>query len=102
MTELPVAEQEVVEDSRGRIPMTVKIAYSAFMAVLIPWYYHTYGLANFLWFCDVALIVTLVGLWLDSRLLVSSQAVAIVLLQFLWVADLIFNTSGLETRVAEF
>ncbi|NQV23739.1 MAG: hypothetical protein HQ518_05160 [Rhodopirellula sp.] len=83
--------QTVGKESRGRIPMNVKIVYSAFMAVLIPYYYHAYGPANFLWFCDVALIVTLIGLWTDSKFLVSTQAVAIVFPQFLWVADFFFN-----------
>ena len=46
-----------------KIPLSVKVAYSAFMAILIPYYYHEYGLYNFLWFCDVALIVTFIGMW---------------------------------------
>ncbi|MFT5091516.1 MAG: hypothetical protein ACI93T_000329 [Porticoccaceae bacterium] len=79
------------EESRSRIPMSVKVVYSAFMAILIPYYYHAYGPANFLWFCDVALIVTLIGLWTDSKFLISTQAVAIVFPQFLWCADFFFN-----------
>lgn len=71
--------------------MSLKIAYSAFMAVLIPYYFHAYGPANFLWFCDVALIVTLFGIWKESRFLISTQAVAIVFPQFLWVADFLFQ-----------
>jgi hypothetical protein len=74
-----------------KIPLSVKVAYSAFMAILIPYYYHEYGLYNFLWFCDVALIVTFIGMWKDSKFLISTQAVAIVFLQFVWCIDFFFN-----------
>jgi hypothetical protein len=69
----------------------VKVAYSAFMAILIPYYHHEYGLYNFLWFCDVALIVTFIGMWKDSNFLISTQALAIVFLQFVWCIDFFFN-----------
>ena len=71
----------------GRIPLGIKIVYTAFMAVLIPYYWATYGPVNFLWFCDVALLVTLVALWLENPLLASMQAIAILLPQMLWVVD---------------
>ena len=41
------------------IPRWLKIAYTAFMAVLIPVYWWHYGLSNFLFFCDVALLLVL-------------------------------------------
>lgn len=91
MSEAAMMDQTLTRDTSPTIPMAVKVAYSAFMAVLVPYYYHAYGPANFLWFCDVALIVTLIGLWTDSKFLISTQAVAIVFPQFLWVADFFFN-----------
>jgi len=91
MTESTTATTTPDHKNGSRIPMSVKVAYSAFMAVLIPYYYHAYGLSNFLWFCDVALIVTLIGLWTDSKFLISTQAVAIIFPQFLWCIDFFFN-----------
>ena len=73
--------------TRPRIPLWLKVAYTGFMAVLIPYYWHAYGPTNFLYFCDVAILVTLVALWRESRFLVSLQAVAILIPQTLWVAD---------------
>ncbi|RZA04199.1 MAG: hypothetical protein EOP11_15600 [Proteobacteria bacterium] len=70
-----------------RLPLAVKIAYSAFMAVMIPVYWYFYGPTNFLYFCDVALILTLVGVWRESALLISMCAVGIILPQMLWVVD---------------
>ena len=48
------------------------------MAVLIPVYLYRYGPTNFLYFCDIALLLTLVGIWIDSPLLISMCAVGIV------------------------
>jgi len=65
----------------GRIPLWLKVVYTGFVAVLVPYYWRTYGPVNFLWFCDIALLVTLAALWLESPLLFSMQAVlALVLL----------------------
>lgn len=76
------------------IPMWLKLAYTAFMAVLIPVYWYHYGPSNFLYFCDVALIITLVGVWRESPLLISMPAVGILAPQVLWVADFIGNLAG--------
>jgi hypothetical protein len=48
-----------------------------------------YGPANFLWFSDIALFTTLVALWSENRLLVSMQAVAVLVLELLWCVDLL-------------
>ncbi len=51
---------------RKRIPLWLKLAYTTFVAVLVPVYWANYGVTNFLYFCDVALFLTLVGIWLGS------------------------------------
>jgi hypothetical protein len=80
-----------------RIPNWVKVVYSAFVAVLVPSYWVTYSPWNFLYFCDVALLVTAVAIWIESPLLVSMQAVAITLPQLLWVVDLLCRAiTGME------
>lgn len=78
----------------SRIPFLVKCLYTAYMAVLIPVYWKTYGPTNFLYFCDIALIMTLFALWLESALLVSAAAVGIVLPQALWAIDFIATGIG--------
>jgi hypothetical protein len=72
-----------------RIPIWVKVAYSAYVAVVVPCYWVAYTPWNFLYFCDIALLVTAVAIWIESPLLVSMQAVAITLPQILWVVDLL-------------
>jgi len=74
--------------TRSAIPLAIKLLYSAFVAVLVPLYWTAYGPWNFLYFCDVALLLTAVAIWLENPLLISTQAVAILLPQMLWVIDL--------------
>lgn len=76
------------------IPLWLKIAYTAFMAVLVPIYWYHYGPSNFLYFCDVALFLTLIGVWKESPLLISLPAVGIFLPQLLWCVDFLFELTG--------
>jgi hypothetical protein len=74
------------------IPLALKLAYSLFVAVLVPYYWATYSAWNFLFFCDFALLMGLVALWVESPLLMSLAAVGITVPQLLWVADLLVGS----------
>lgn len=76
------------------VPLWFKLAYSAFVAVLVPKYLHDYGPTNFLYFCDVALLITLVALWRESPLLASLSAIGILLPQALWMIDFLTGFAG--------
>jgi hypothetical protein len=57
---------------------------------LILWfaaYWHAWGPANFLHLCDIAVILTCIGLWTNNALLISSQAVSSVLIDIVWTLD---------------
>ncbi len=77
-----------------RIPLWLKIAYTGFLAVMIPVYWANYGPTNFLYFCDVALLVTLVGIWREDALLISMPAVGILVPQALWCLDFLVQLCG--------
>src|SRR4029077_4392809 len=79
----------------GSVPLWLKFAYTAFMLVLVPVYSYYYGPTNFLYLCDVALVLTLLGLWNESSLLVSMCAVGILAAQTLWVMDFVLNIFGM-------
>jgi hypothetical protein len=76
------------------VPLWGKLLYTAFVAVLVPYYWATYGPTNFLYFCDVALLMTVVTLWAESSLLASMAAVGIVLPQALWCFDFLGGLVG--------
>lgn len=71
----------------ARIPLSLKLAYTAWMAVWVPLYWLENGWTNFLWLCDLANFVILVALWRESSLLVSSQLSAVTLIQLVWAVD---------------
>ena len=70
-----------------RIPLSVKLIYTAWMAVWIPVYWVHSGPENFLWLCDVANILVAAALWLESPLLISAQAAGVLFVQILWCGD---------------
>src|SRR5579883_3034750 len=80
----------------GLVPLWVKVVYTLFLCVLVPYYWRVYGPTNFLYFCDLALFVTLAALWLESPLLASTAAVGILLPQLLWMADFLAGFVGLQ------
>jgi hypothetical protein len=73
--------------SGNKVPLWLKVLFTAFMLVLVPAYTHFYGGLVFLWFCDVALFTVLLGLWIESALLVSMAAVGITVIQLGFVVD---------------
>ncbi len=71
------------------IPLGVKVSVTVFVCVLIPVYWVQYGPGNFLWFSDVALLLTVPALWLESALLASMICLAIGLLEIVWTIDFV-------------
>lgn len=83
--------------SKGnRIPLWLKLAYTAFLVVMVPVYWKNYGPTNFLYFCDVALLLTLIGIWQENALLISLPAVGILIPQALWCVDFLVQLCGGE------
>lgn len=75
------------DDRPGLVPLWLKIAWTAFVLVLIPvWIVH-HGAVNFLWFSDIALFAITIALWLESRLIASMMAVAVLVAELAWNID---------------
>jgi len=72
-----------------RIPLWLKIGWSVWLLVWIPFYWHQYGVQNFLYFCDLGNFFIAAALWLESPLLFSWQACGLLLFQTLYSIDLI-------------
>ena len=72
---------------RPAIPLAIKILYTAWFALWVPSYWAFNGPANFLWLCDVTNWILLPALWLESPLLLSSQAVGVLVIQSVWALD---------------
>jgi hypothetical protein len=89
-------QTRVLACSAARLPVALKLLYSGFVAMLVPVYWRYYGPTNFLYFCDVALLLTLAGVWIESPLLISMCAVGIVGMQSIWVADFVAHFFGMS------
>jgi hypothetical protein len=64
------------------------------LAVWTAGYARGYPLANFLQLCDLAVIVTCLGLWLGSPLLVSMQALSSLLIDLAWDVDVLWRAAS--------
>jgi hypothetical protein len=73
-------------EPRARFPV-LRWFGVVFLAVLVPCYWKTYGWGNFLQLCDVALGITVLGWWLGSSLLLSTQTVSCLVIHVLWCVD---------------
>lgn len=71
----------------GRFPTWIRWGALCWLLIWIPAYWHTWGLANFLHLCDIAVVLTCIGLSSNSALLLSSQAVSSLLIDTAWAAD---------------
>jgi hypothetical protein len=80
----------------SRVPLPLKLVFTAYMAAHVPEYLINYGPTNFLYFCDVALVLTFIGVWVESSLLISMCCVGIVVVQTLWLIDLFAHLAGLR------
>ena len=68
------------------LPLWVKIAYTLVAAVTVAVYAVKYPPGNFLWFSDIALVLTVPALWLESSLLASMITVGVLLPDVFWIA----------------
>jgi len=73
-----------------RIPLWLKVSWTAWVIVWAPIYWREYGSQNFLFFCDLGNVFIAAGLWLESSFIFSWQACSLLLFQSLFTVDLGF------------
>lgn len=69
------------------LPLWLKLAFTLWIAIWAPSYFAKVGWQNFLWLCDLASLLILVALWTESRLLMSAQWLAVLMVGVLWSLD---------------
>ena len=65
----------------------IKVPCTLFVCALVPVYWAEKGPANFLWLSDIALLTSVVALWLENRFLASMMAVGALLPELAWNLD---------------
>ena len=81
---MPAGERE-----NSGIPLWLKVLWTAWVVVWSPLYWRQYGAQNFLYYCDIGNLLITIGLWLESRLILSWQAVVLLVFQSLYAIDLL-------------
>lgn len=69
------------------IPRVVKIGYAVWLLVYFPVYLESYGWENFLWFCNASNLLIGLAIFIESTLLLSAVATAVLLPQLMWIID---------------
>ena len=87
--------QPIATSTQPHLSLPIKLGFTAFMAVLVPFYWSSYGPTNFLYFCDVALFLTLASVWTEKPIYASLAAVGITIPQLLWQVDFLGSIVGL-------
>lgn len=71
----------------AKYPNWMRWTALAWFVVWFPSYWRVWGVANFVHLCDVAVVLTCIGMWTNSALLISSQAVGILFVDAAWAVD---------------
>jgi hypothetical protein len=66
------------------ISLWIKLPFTILVLAIIWNYLPQYGVANFLWFSDIALFLLCIELWVGSGILVSMVAVGVLLYELGW------------------
>src|SRR5271163_1241310 len=53
------------------VPLWLKVAWTLWLLVWAPVYWHQYGAQNFLFFCDIGNVLIGIGLWLECPLIAA-------------------------------
>ncbi len=72
-----------------RLPLWLKIAWTAWVIVWVPVYWRQYGVQNFLYFCDLGNFFVVAALWLESPFIFSAQAAGLLVFQTILSIDLL-------------
>jgi hypothetical protein len=75
--------------SRLSLPVFPRLRWlaPAWLAVYLPAYTLSYGLANFLFLCNIAVVLCCAGLWRGSALPLSAAALSSLVIDPLWTLD---------------
>ena len=84
-----IAPKRMDRHVNSRLPLWLKIIWTVWLAVWALLYWKHYGAQNFLYFCDLGNFLIAAGLWMESRLIFSWQAVGLLVFQTLYAADLV-------------
>jgi len=82
-------DQYAYSGSGEDVPLWLKLSFTLLALVVFVAYWDYYGPENYLWFSDIALFLLVPALWMGSRLIASTMAVAVLIPEIVWTLDFI-------------
>jgi hypothetical protein len=79
----------------NKIPLWIKLPYTLLALIVLPVYWYQYGVANFLWFSDIAFFLMVPALWFKNRFIASMMAIGVLPLEIIWLISFITGGSFL-------
>lgn len=79
--------------SNRRVPLWLKIGYSAWVILWMILYKQYVGWQHYLWLCHLGNIIIVVGLWTESGLLLSWQALSLLFADIIWTIDFVIGVA---------
>jgi hypothetical protein len=73
--------------AKPQFPTWLRVIALLWLAAWIPIYWYIWGASSFLFLCDIAVLLTCIGIWTNSPLLISSQAVSSLVVDSFWIID---------------
>jgi len=72
------------------LPAWARWAALIWLAIWVPTYLYYWGSSSFLFLCDLAVLLACAGIWTSNALLISSQALSSLVVDFAWTADVVW------------
>jgi len=69
--------------------MAAKVGFSIWLLLWLSIMLEPVGPQNFFWLCNAAMFLIVLALWIENRMILSSQAGTVVLVGVVWTADLL-------------
>ncbi|MBZ0329249.1 hypothetical protein KZO25_02820 [Halomonas sp. ANAO-440] len=70
-----------------QLPLWLKLLFTVWILFWAPAYAVMLGAQNYFWLCNLASFLILIGLWMENRLLLSMQWLAVLLVGLFWALD---------------
>lgn len=78
-------------DRGNSIPIYIKIIYTVLYLALVYYTVQNYSLLSLLWFSQIGLFIVFIGMWGESKTLISMASLSILLFHSIWTAGFLIR-----------
>src|SRR5262245_48662606 len=82
-----------------RIPLWLKVGYTLWVIAWLILYKQFVSWAHYLWLCHLGNVIIVIGLWTESPLLLSWQALSLLFADLVWTLDFLIGLTFGRTPI---